>query len=143
MSAWLIAFAVAITGYPPPERFPDIITRSVAWFETHCAARHCAGRMITHGNKIIIAADQDILNNTAAQALLVHEIIHILQTNAYGKATSCAERLRREREAIMGQVIYLSRLKPVSRVDVGMVLRGYHCRRSPASQPPRGLADTE
>jgi len=129
MSAWLIAFAVAITGYLPPEHFPVIVTRPVAWFDTHCTARHCAGRMITHGNKIIIAADQDILNNPAAQALLVHEIIHILQANAYGKATSCAERLRREREAIMGQVIYLSRLHPVSRVDVGLVLRGYECQR--------------
>ncbi len=129
MSAWLIAFAVAITGYHPPEHFPDIITRPVAWFQTHCSAPHCAARMITHGNTIIIAADQDLANNTAAQALLVHELIHILQTDAYGKATTCAERIRREREAIMGQMIYMSRLKPLGWVDVGMVLRGYECQR--------------
>ena len=126
MLSFLLAFAMQMTGYPPPAQIPRIDIHEQAWFERDCPRAHCSARMATIGNVIAVSSDQD-MDRPATQALLVHELVHVLQNHAYGPATDCVERTRREREAIMAQVLYLNRWKTTAHVNIAQVLKQYRC----------------
>ena len=94
----LVAWAVVLSGYPLPENPPILVfvphevLESVVCPQLTCPVLG----MYLGGNKIYVQKD---LSKTQAEEVIVHEIVHYLQTMKYGFMVDCLARADREMEA--------------------------------------------
>ena len=110
----LLSWAVQLSGYPAPEKAPEVEYRPHSFF----VQRVCGGKQC---NAVGWYNDQDIVyidekyaegEDGFATSLIVHELTHYLQHHS-GRfdSLSCTDSLAREREAYRVQNDYLLQAK--------------------------------
>lgn len=111
--ATLIAWAVANSQYPAPERPPAVEFRATAYFAEEVCPRdkvHCAPRGYYEdgSGQIVLHDSQQDLGVVNARAILLHEIVHYLQDSSgqWGEKT-CESWVAREHEAYRLQLLYM------------------------------------
>lgn len=105
----LLAWAVTLSGYPPPGAIPEITAiPSSQLHERVCPGAPCSvlAVLLPDEDRILVDDRLDLEQDTEAQSLLVHEFVHFLQRRA-GKMEqadmTCEQRIGLEREAYVVQ----------------------------------------
>lgn len=137
----LLSWAITLSGYPPPARPPTVIKQPHSFFvERACNGRECKVLgWYAGGNKIYIDERLDPERNLLASSIVVHEMVHYLQsvargddtlTNgaAFGATPSCEQFLRWEREAYGAQREYI--LRYGAYLPVGLSMSHAYCEPS-------------
>ena len=106
----LLSWAVQLSGYPTPEKEPEVQYQPHAFFvQRVCGGREC-NAVGWYNDQDIIYIDEKYaeVENGFATSLIVHELTHYLQHHS-GRfdSHSCTDSLAREREAYRVQNDYL------------------------------------
>src|SRR5262249_11909043 len=106
----LLSWAVHLSNYPMPSTLPELRFEPHAFFvQRVCAGKEC-NAVGWYNDEAIIYIDESYRNadNSFATSLIVHELTHYLQhLSGRFDSHSCADSLRREREAYGVQNNYL------------------------------------
>lgn len=110
--AEVFSWTLLHSGYDKPEQPPIVEFRSNAFFVEHvCFSEdNCAAKGVYRdGNDIIMLHESyRDLSNVHAQAMLVHESVHFLQSRSHEwSEASCSSRVKRERDAYLLQRRFL------------------------------------
>ncbi len=125
--AFLLTLAVRLTGYGMPAELPQIVVHDPAFIQDlACGAHSCAARAFTVGTTIHVDRALDP-ERPLGRALLLHEMVHVLQNAWRGRARDCRDRIQREREAFLVQAAYLERFG-VHDFNVAAALQRYPCQ---------------
>ena len=84
--AALLSWAITLSGYPAPERPPTVIKQPHSFFvEKACHGRECKVLgWYAGGTEIYIDDRLDPEKNLLASSIVVHEMVHYLQSVARG-----------------------------------------------------------
>ncbi len=112
LMADLMIFIVSSTGYGAVPSLPNVAPISRPHLEQRVCGKPCpVFALFDPEQGILVDEGLDLLDDPAAQSVLLHELVHFLQWKATGrKATKCEEWLAREREAYRIQFTWLSSL---------------------------------
>jgi hypothetical protein len=106
----LLSWAVYFSDYPMPPAAPEVRFEPHAFFVQHvCAGKEC-NAVGWYNDDLVIYIDESYRNadGSFATSLIVHELTHYLQhLSGRFDSHSCADSLRREREAYGVQNNYL------------------------------------
>lgn len=118
--AALLAWAVALSGYPAPEAPPVIERVPHAFFVAHaCGGHECRVHGWYAGGRVLYLHDRmDPQADIVAASVVVHEMVHYLQGiarrhglppegAAYGERPDCPDAIAMEREAYAVQRQFL------------------------------------
>lgn len=105
----LIVFIVGSTGYANTSAPPPIAPIARPVLEQRVCGRPCpVYALFDPGEGILVDDSLDLVGDTAAQSVLLHELVHYLQWAASGRrARNCEEWMAREREAYRIQFAWL------------------------------------
>jgi hypothetical protein len=135
LMADLIIFIVGSTSYSSTSALPEVLPIARPELEQRVCGKPCPVFALFVPEQGILLDDRlDLLADTAAQSVLLHELVHYLQWQATGRrATKCDEWLAREREAYRTQFAWLStrdfewRKSPLPRPNLSLI----RCRTGP------------
>ena len=144
----LLSWAITLSGYPAPERPPTVIKQPHSFFvEKACHGRECKVLgWYAGGTEIYIDDRLDPEKNLLASSIVVHEMVHYLQSVArgddaprngvaFGATPACEQFLRWEYEAYGAQREYI--LRYGTYLPVGLSMAHAHCEPAPPRTKPR------
>jgi hypothetical protein len=139
--AALLSWAITLSGYPAPQRLPEIVKQPHSFFvQQACNGHECKVMgWYAGGNKLYIDATLDPENDLLASSVVVHEMVHYLQAvargddalksgAAFGAAPTCQQLVRWEYEAYAVQREYI--LRYGTYLPVGISMLHAHCETS-------------
>ncbi|WP_280151501.1 hypothetical protein [Piscinibacter sp. XHJ-5] len=145
--AALLSWAVTLSGYPAPEKPPNIVRQPHAFFvEKACNGRECKVLgWYAGGTDIFIDDRLDPEKDLLASSIVVHEMVHYLQSvargdntptggAAFGAMPSCRQFIRWEYEAYGAQREYI--LRYGTYLPVGLSMLHAHCEGEERPTPP-------
>ncbi len=140
--ATLLSWAVTLSGYPAPVEAPVVVAKPHAFFvENACNHRECKVLgWYSGGRNLYIDETLDPEANLFASSIVVHEMVHYLQSVARGEAAlaggaaftavpSCQQFVHWEFEAYAVQREYILRYGTF--LNVGSAMRDAHCEPEP------------
>ena len=113
----LLVFVVSSTGYSATPVAPEVVPIARPVLEQEVCGKPCPVFALFDPEFGILVDDTlDLAGSSAAQSVLLHELVHYLQWRAAGRtAATCEEWLAREREAYRIQFKWLAALPPERR----------------------------
>jgi len=110
--AELLVFVVSSTGYNGTPVPPEVVPVARPMLEQKVCGKPCPVFALFDPELGILVDDRlDLARNSAAQSVLLHELVHYLQWRTAGRtAATCDEWLAREREAYRIQFRWLAAL---------------------------------
>ena len=144
--AVLLSWATTLSGYPAPERAPEVVTVPHVFFVNQaCGGHECrVYGWYAGGDKLYIDERMDPQSNIVDASVVVHEMVHYLQGiartgnipdngAAYGDKPLCSAAIDMEREAYGVQREFLLRYG-VYRRENGRFLPGAVTFRDPTER---------
>ena len=144
--ATLLSWAVTLSGYPAPERPPEVIPQPHSFFvEKACNGRECKVMgWYAGGTAIYIDDRHDPEKDLLASSIVVHEMVHYLQAvargdnlpkngAAFGSMPTCQQFVRWEYEAYGAQREYI--LRYGTYLPVGLSMVHAHCETTDPEAP--------
>lgn len=110
LMAELMVFVVSSTGYGVLPDLPEVAPVARPQLEQRVCGKPCPVMALFDSEEGILVDDSlDLLDDPAAQSVLLHELVHVLQWHAAGgPARQCEEWAAREREAYRVQFAWLA-----------------------------------
>ena len=146
--ATLLSWAITLSGYPAPAVPPQVVKRPHAFFiEKACNRQECKVLgWYAGGRNLYIDESLDPQNSLFASSIVVHEMVHYLQSVARGDdvlkdgaafsiTPSCQQIVRWEFEAYAAQREYI--LRYGTYLPVGLSMLHARCEDSAGAAPPR------
>jgi hypothetical protein len=143
-----LSWAVTLSGYPAPKEPPEVLAVPHAFFvKNACNGRECKVMgWYAGGRTLYIDERLDPATDLLASSVVVHEMVHYLQSVARGDdkldravafstAPSCQQIVRWEREAYAAQREFI--LQYGRYLPVGMSMLHTHCDDAHPDKPPR------
>jgi len=145
--ATLMSWAVTLSGYPAPAEPPTIVTEPHSFFvERACNGKECKVLgWYAGGRNLYIDESLDPEQNLFASSIVIHEMVHYLQSVARGDdvlqggaafnvTPSCRQLVHWEFEAYAVQREYIMRYGTY--LPVGRAMLDAHCEGEAAPAAP-------